>query len=54
MYPRTEITKASDAVCSGADATHDAMLEIYASRFGMQVATVTTAELVAARLEGML
>ena len=44
----------SDAVCSGADSTHDAMLEIYSSRFGMQVETVTTAELIAARLDGML
>lgn len=44
----------SDAVCSGADATHDAMLEIYSSRFGMQVETVTTAELIAARVDGML
>ncbi|HEY8361118.1 MAG TPA: cysteine hydrolase [Ramlibacter sp.] len=44
----------SDAVCSGADTTHDAMLEIYSSRFGMQVETVTTAELIAARLERML
>ena len=44
----------SDAVCSGADTTHDAMLEIYSSRIGMQVETVTTAELIAARLDGML
>jgi nicotinamidase-related amidase len=44
----------SDAVCSGADSTHDAMLEIYSSRFGMQVETVTTAELIAAKLDGML
>jgi nicotinamidase-related amidase len=44
----------TDAICSGADSTHDAMLGIYESRFGMQVETVTTAELVAARLERML
>lgn len=44
----------TDAVCSGADSTHDAMLEIYSSRFGMQVETVTTAELIAARLDKML
>lgn len=44
----------SDAVCSGADTTHDAVLEIYSSRFGMQVETVTTAGLIAARLDGML
>lgn len=45
---------AADAVCSGADSTHDAMLEIYESRFGMQVETVTTAELLAARADGMV
>jgi nicotinamidase-related amidase len=44
----------ADAICSGADSTHDAMLGIYESRFGMQVETVTTAELLAARLDGML
>lgn len=44
----------TDAICSGADSTHDAMLEIYKSRFGMQVETVTTAELLAARLDEML
>ncbi|HEY8577528.1 MAG TPA: isochorismatase family cysteine hydrolase [Devosia sp.] len=43
----------SDAVCSGADSTHDAMLGIYNSRYGMQVEVVTTAELLAARLDGM-
>lgn len=45
---------AADALCSGADSTHDAMLEIYKRRFGMQVETVTTAELLAARLDGLL
>ena len=44
----------ADAICSGADSTHDAMIEIYESRFGMQVETVTTADLVAARIDGML
>jgi nicotinamidase-related amidase len=44
----------TDAVCSGADSTHDAMLGIYESRFGMQVETVTTAELIAAKVDGML
>lgn len=43
-----------DAVCSGADSTHDAMIEIYRSRFGMQVETVNTAELTAARIDGLL
>ena len=36
---------ATDALCSSADATHDAMLEIYGSRFGMQVETATVAEI---------
>jgi nicotinamidase-related amidase len=44
----------ADAICSGADSTHDAMIEIYESRSGMQVETVTTADLVAARIDGML
>jgi nicotinamidase-related amidase len=44
----------ADALCSGADSTHDAMIEIYESRFGMQVETVTAADLVAARIDGML
>ena len=43
-----------DAVCSGADSTHDAMIEIYRSRFGMQVETVDAAELTAARIDGLL
>jgi len=42
----------SDALCSGADSTHDAMLEIYRDRFGMQVEVATTAELLAARIDG--
>jgi nicotinamidase-related amidase len=44
----------TDAVCSAADATHDAMMEIYHNRFGMQVETVTTADLIAARVDGEL
>lgn len=44
----------TDAICSSADPTHDAMLEIYGSRFGMQVETATLAQLQAARLDGML
>lgn len=39
---------ATDALCSSADSTHDAMLEIYHSRFGMQVETVEVDELRAA------
>ena len=48
------IVLVTDAVCSGADETHNAMQRIYQSRFGMQVETVTTAELMAARLDGVL
>ena len=36
---------ATDAICSSADPTHDAMLEIYHSRFGMQVETSAVAEI---------
>lgn len=38
-----------DAVCSGADSTHDAMLGIYNSRFGMQIEVVNTDDLLVAR-----
>ncbi len=48
------VVLATDALCSGADATHDAMMEIYHSRYGQQVETATTAELLAARLDGAL
>jgi nicotinamidase-related amidase len=44
----------ADAICSGADSTHDAMLGIYESRYGTQVEMVTAADLFAARLDGML
>lgn len=44
----------TDAICSSADPTHDAMLEIYHSRYGMQVETVTAAELIEARIDGVL
>ena len=40
----------ADAICSGADSTHDAMLAIYESRFGMQVQTISTPDLLTARL----
>jgi len=36
---------ASDAVCLSADPTHDAMQEIYHSRFGMQVETAPVEEI---------
>lgn len=39
---------ATDAICSSADPTHDAMLEIYHSRFGMQVETASVAEILEA------
>jgi nicotinamidase-related amidase len=35
----------TDALCSSADETHDAMMNIYLNRFGEQVETVTTATL---------
>lgn len=35
----------TDALCSSADSTHDAMLEIYGSRYGMQVETTTVDEI---------
>ena len=33
----------TDALCSSADETHDAMMNVYMNRFGEQVETVTTA-----------
>lgn len=36
---------ATDAVCSSADGPHNAMIDIYHSRFGMQIETATTAEI---------
>jgi nicotinamidase-related amidase len=39
---------ATDAICSSADPTHDAMLEVYHSRFGMQVETAATDEIIEA------
>ena len=32
----------TDALCSSADETHDAMMNIYMNRFGLQVETITT------------
>lgn len=34
----------TDAVCSSADKTHDALMELYRSRFSEQVEAVSTAE----------
>jgi nicotinamidase-related amidase len=45
---------ATDALCSSADQTHDAALELYHNRFGMQVEVVTVAQLVGAKLDGLL
>ncbi len=42
------VVLATDALCSSADETHDAMLEIYHNRFGMQVETAECAEIVEA------
>lgn len=39
---------ATDAICSSADPTHDAMLEVYHNRFGMQVETAETPEIIEA------
>jgi nicotinamidase-related amidase len=39
---------ATDAVCSSADATHDAMIDIYHDRFGMQIEAAETAEIIQA------
>jgi nicotinamidase-related amidase len=39
---------AADAICSSADQTHDAMLTIYHSRFGMQVETAGIEEILEA------
>lgn len=36
---------ATDAVCSSADVTHDAMQRIYESRYGMQVEVAETDEI---------
>lgn len=42
-----------DAVCSGADSMHDAMLGIYNSRFGEQIEVICTDDLLAARRDGL-
>jgi nicotinamidase-related amidase len=40
----------TDAICSSADETHDAMMTIYHDRFGMQVETVSAEQLLAVRI----
>lgn len=41
------IVLATDALCSSADETHDALLRVYHDRYGQQVETVETAPLLA-------
>ena len=38
----------TDAICSSADQTHDALMELYCSRFTEQVETVTAEEVLSA------
>ncbi|WP_240623395.1 cysteine hydrolase family protein [Brevundimonas lutea] len=37
---------AADALCSSADADHDAALQLYSERFGVQIETAPTAEII--------
>ncbi len=39
------VVLAKDAVCSSADETHDAMVDIYCERFRMQIEAVDTASI---------
>jgi hypothetical protein len=39
------VVVATDAICSSADETHDAMMTIYHSRFAEQVETATVADI---------
>lgn len=39
------VVLAIDALCSSADATHDALMELYLSRFSEQIEAATTAEI---------
>jgi hypothetical protein len=41
-YDELPFVAANDAVCSSADETHDAMVEIYRDRFQMQVEAANT------------
>ena len=43
----------TDALCSSADETHDAMMNVYMNRFGEQGETVTTQTLLDSWLGGM-
>jgi nicotinamidase-related amidase len=42
------VVLAADAICSSADDTHDASLRIYNDRYGMQVETATTTDILEA------
>ena len=42
------VVVATDALCSSSDETHDAMLLLYAKRYGQQVETAETGEILAA------
>ena len=42
------VVVATDAICSSADQTHDALMELYRSRFSEQVEAVTAEEVLAA------
>jgi len=41
------VVLATDALCSSADPSHDAMISIYEMRYGMQVEPATTAQILA-------
>jgi nicotinamidase-related amidase len=42
------VVVASDAICSSANETHDASLQLYHGRYGQQVEIATTEEILAA------
>jgi len=42
LKPGFRVILVTDALCSSADETHDAMMNVYMNRFGEQVETVTT------------
>ena len=42
------VVVATDALCSSSDETHDAMMLLYARRYGQQVETAGTAEILEA------
>jgi len=48
IYWGFRVILVTDALCSSADETHDAMMAVYLNRFGEQVECVTTETLLAA------